>query len=215
MHADRRTLTAAIFVLALPLAAIFACRRSPAAAEYDVLSAFIDAEFASQKGVQPVEPAGDAISRIVISSVTESDEEGIYTRSDGNGQRLPWTQTASWLQNEAPNLERTTIDAFREANRHQTTLRRHFHPAIDYELVDPTQLQSIFKSGSWPAFFKTFPGSSGILTFSRVGFSRDGMQALFYGTNRCDGLCGSGMYIVMEKRNGRWVIEKEIEAWIS
>jgi len=31
----------------------------------------------------------------------------------------------------------------------------------------------------------------------------------------CGGLCGSGMYVVMERRDGRWVITKEIEMWIS
>jgi hypothetical protein len=205
----------AICTLAFLLITTPACRKSPAVAEYDVLSAFIDAEFASRKGVHPVEPAGDGISRIVISNVTESDEQGVYARLDGNGQPIPGPQIASSLQKEDSTLQRTTIDAFREANKRQTPLRRSFHTSIDYELVDSTELQSIFKEGSWPAFYRRFPGSSGILTFSRVGFSSDGMQALFYVKNRCGELCGGSAYFVMEKRDDRWVIEKEIDMYVS
>jgi len=60
-----------------------------------------------------------------------------------------------------------------------------------------------------------FRGAQGILTFSRVGFRADGTQALFYWSNRCEGLCDTGMYVVLEKRNDRWLIAKEIEMWIS
>lgn len=116
-----------------------------------------------------------------------------------------------------PPLKRTTIDAFREVNKKQASLRRSFHLGVDYELVDSTQLEPFFKrgGGDWPAFYKRFPSSSGIVRFSRIGFSEDGMQALFYLNNHCGGLCGTGMYVVMEKRNGRWAIEREIEMWIS
>jgi hypothetical protein len=215
MQIDRRTRT--ICVLLILLIASAACRKHPSAPEYDAISAFIDSEFASRKGVQPIEPIGNGILRIVILNATESDADGRNVRLDGNGQPIPWSQTASSLQSKVPTLKRTTIDAFREVNRQQASLRRSLHPAIDYELVDSAQLDSFFKrgGGDWAAFYKRFPGSSGIMTFSRVGFSEDGTQALFYVSNQCGGLCGAGMYVVMEKRNGSWSIEKEIEMWIS
>ena len=212
MQIDRRT--RAICVLLILLIASAACRKHPSAPEYDALSAFIDSKFASRKGVQPI---GNGIARTVIFDTTESDEDGQNVRLDGNGQPIPWAQTASSLQSKVPTLKGTTLDAFREVNRQQASLRRSFHPSIDYELVDSTQLESFFKrgGGDWIAFYKRFPGSSGIITFSRVGFSEDGTQALFYVSNHCGGLCGTGMYVVMQKRNSSWAIEKEIEMWIS
>jgi hypothetical protein len=209
---------ATICVVAILLTASTACRKipvTPTGVEYEVLSAFIDNKFASRKGVEPIEPIGHGIARIVIFNQTESDQSGRNIRLEGNGQPIPWTQTASSLQNKVPTLKRTTIDAFREVNKQQASVRRSFHPAFDYELVDSIQLDSIFKNGDWPAYYKRFPGSPGILTFSRVGFSADGTQALFYLNNRCGALCGTGRYVVMEKRNGRWIVEKEIEMWVS
>jgi hypothetical protein len=102
-------------------------------------------------------------------------------------------------------------------NAQQASLRRSLHPSIDYELVTSAQLEPIFcyHCGFWPAYYKRFPGSQGLLTFSGVGFSADGTQAFFYFSNRCEGLCGTGDYVIMEKRDGRWVIQKEINTWVS
>jgi hypothetical protein len=215
MQIDGRT--RAICVLLMMLIASAACQKHPSAPEYDALSAFIDSKFASRRDVQPIEPIGNGIARIVIFGTTESDDSGENVRLDGNGKPIPWAQTASSLQSKAPTLKQTTIDAFRNVNRQQASLRRSFHPAIDYELVDSAQLESFFKrgGGDWLAFYKRFPGSPGIITFSRVAFSEDGTQALFYLSNHCGELCGTGMYVVMEKRDGSWAIEKEIEMWIS
>jgi hypothetical protein len=219
-----RTSVATVYVIAALLSVSTVCRRSPVAtaaesspAEYDVLSAFIDDKFASRKGEEPLEPLGNGISKIVVLNMSESDESGQNRRLDGNGQTIPWTQTMQTMLKEAPTLQRTTLDAFRNVNAQQAFLRRSLHPSIDYELVSSAQLEPIFCNhcGFWPAYYKQFPGSPGILTFSRVGFSVDGTQALFYLSNHCGDLCGTGMYVVMEKRDGRWTIGKEIEMWIS
>lgn len=208
--------TPVICALSLLLAAT-ACHRHPTASEYDVLSAFIDSKFASRKSVQPVEPIGNGVTRIVIFNTTESDEDGENVRMDDNGQPIPWSQTLISLQSKAPTLKRSTMDAFREKNKKQASWGTSFHPATDYQLVDSTELQSVFKKGGdyWLALYKRFPGTPGILTFSRVGFDEDGTQALFYVSDHCGGMCGTGIYVVMQKHNGSWAIEKEIEMWIS
>ena len=211
-----RARRAVICVFVILLATTTGCKHSHVrGAEYEVLSEFIDAKFASEKGVQPLKPTGEGIAKIVFHNVTESDEEGRNVQRDGNGQPIPWAQIAASLQKESPSLEGSTVEAFRRANGKQATLQRSFHTAFDYELVDSTQLDSRFKNGGWPAYYKRFPGSPGVLGFSRVGFSADGMQALFFASGECGELCGSGGYVVMERRGGRWVIDKEIETWIS
>jgi hypothetical protein len=87
MKLDRRT--RALCVLLIMLLASAACQKHPSAQEYDAFSAFIDSEFASRKGVQPIEPIGNGIAIIVIFNTTESDEDGQNVRLDGNGQRIP------------------------------------------------------------------------------------------------------------------------------
>jgi hypothetical protein len=38
--------------------------------------------------------------------------------------------------------------------------------------------------GDWLAYYKRYPGASGIVTWSRVGFNADGTEALFYESYR-------------------------------
>jgi hypothetical protein len=50
---------------------------------------------------------------------------------------------------------------------------------------------------------------------SKIGFSADGSQALFYATNSCGGKCGTGTYVVMQKSDVSWKVVKEILIWVS
>jgi hypothetical protein len=216
MQTIDRARTAAISLLVILLTATTACQNTRVkTAEYEVLSSFIDAKFASRKGIEPLAPTGDGISKIVIGNLSEPNKQAFGWQVDANGHPIPWKQIASSLQSRAPALQRATLDSFHEVNKQPSTFERSFHLAIDYELVDAMQLKPLFKNGGWPAYYKRFPGSPGMLGFSRIGFSADGQQAFFYATNNCDVLCGGGEYVVMDRLGGRWVIEKEIETWMS
>jgi len=183
--------------------------REVSAAEYEVLTAWIDATFTGKERV------GKGIAKVVVFDTTESGDD--HLRGDENGRPLPWEKTTEWLRKKAPALQQSALDAFRKVNAQQAFFRRSLQPSIDCELVTSAQLEPIFcrHCGSWPAYYKQFPRSQGVLTFSGVGFSADGTQAFFYFSNICERLCGAGDYVIMEKRDGRWVIEKQIEMWVS
>jgi len=179
--------------------------------EYEVASAYIGGIFASPNLENR---AGQGVVKLIIANTTQSGENDLLR--DGNGRPIPWEKTAKSLQEKAPTLQQTTIDAFREVNVRQASLRPSFHIATNYGLLDLDQLNSIPKGGDWwGEYYRRFPGSQGILTLSRVGFNAERTQALFYFSNRCGGLCGAGSYVVMEKRGRGWVISKEIEMWVS
>jgi len=54
----------------------------------------------------------------------------------------------------------------------------------------------------------------GTITFSKVIFNHNATHAVFYTEHLC-GLCGSGEFVAMEKRSGRWVVIDEQGTWIS
>ena len=174
-------------------------------AEYEVLTAWIDATFTSK----------NRVVRVVIFDTTDPGDDDLL--HDRKGQPIPWEKTAESLRQKEPALEQSALDAFRKVNTYPASLRRSLHPSIEYKLVSSTQLAPIFchHCGFWPEYYRQFPGSQGLLTFSGVGFSADGKQAFFYFSNRCEGLCGTRDYVIMQKHDGRWVIEKDIETWVS
>jgi hypothetical protein len=164
-------------------------------AECDVLSAWL--------GEKITPKAHIGLNQLVISDTTDSDDAHLL-RGD-NGLPIPWEKEAESLRKKASLLQQPAF------------LRRSLHPSMDYQLVSSAQLEPIFcyHCGFWPAYYKKFPGSQGLLTFSRIGFSVDGTQAFFYYSNRCEGLCGTGEYVIMERHDGHWAIQQEIEMWVS
>lgn len=184
-------------------------KREMSPAEYEVLTAWIDATFASENGVSR------RVAKVVVLDTTDSDDDRLLR--DDNGQLITWEKMAATLCKKDPALQKGTLDPFRRANIHQALLRRFLYPSIDYALVTSSQLDPIFckHCGFWPEFYKLFPGSQGILTVSGIGISPDGDQAFFYVSNVCEGLCGRGDYVVMEKQNGAWVIQNVIAMWVS
>jgi hypothetical protein len=67
----------------------------------------------------------------------------------------------------------------------------------------------------WQAFYRRFPGSSGYIELSRVGFSRDGNTAMILIEYGCGALCGGTIYAVLERRSGKWHITRTAQPRIS
>jgi hypothetical protein len=66
--------------------------------------------------------------------------------------------------------------------------------------------------------WEAFSGANHVeayLTVSRVGFNMFGTRALVYVDVSCGGLCGHGVYYVLEKRGGKWVRSAEQLKWIA
>ena len=203
--------------MGLILVGLTSCNRSHApltgktelsAPEYEVLASWVDAKVASKELVNK------GVDKVVIFNTTSGDP---HLQLQDNGRPVPWEREAESLREKEPALQKATTDAFGRVNVEQALLRPSLHCAVECVVVDSAQLEAIFKKGGgdWPAFYSQFPGSTGLLTFSRVGFSTDGTQALFYVSGNCGGLCGAGYYVVMEKRNEHWMLKKEINVWVA
>jgi len=185
---------------------------SVAETEYQVLTAYITDTFMGKKGDDRV---GRQVSKIVIANKTQSDQDDDNIE-DENGKAIPWGKISRYLRKQSPRLQTSTLNAFRDANAHPAPLRFLFQLRIPYDLVDKAEIDAIFENhGWWTDYYKKYPDSQGFLTLSRVGFSADGKQAMFYSTNGCGGKCGTGTYVIMEKPGASWRVVKEILMWVS
>jgi len=181
-------------------------------AEYRVLSAYITSEFTGDKGEHRV---GHQVSKIVIGEETQTDLDDSHIQDD-DGKQISWKKISKYLHKQAPGLQVATLDSFRYGGAHQVSFATLFHVPVIYELVDKAEIDAIFeKGGWWTDYYKRYPNSQGFLTLSRVGFSPDGKQALFYTKNGCGGTCGTGTYVVMERADSGWKVLKEILIWVS
>jgi len=170
--------------------------------EYEIFSAFIEKSFVGKAGAERVD---FPVSQIIIADRTAFDETEIV-------EEMSWKQVRQFLRKEVPSLKSATIDDFRQTNQSQAALQQQFSLPLPYQLVAESTFESIFHddSGWWPQFYVHYPGAQGFLTLSRVGFSSDGQQAMFYVANHCGGKCGSWSFVVAQKHGPKWSIVKEV-----
>jgi hypothetical protein len=180
--------------------------------EYQVLSAYIADTFIGSKGESRV---GAHVAKIVMGNQTQSDQED-HLIEDENGKPIPWSKTRRYLRKQSPMLQASTLNSFRDVNTHPAPLRPRFQLSLPYELVEKAEIDAIFQNnGWWTDYYKKYADSQGFLTVSRIGFSADEKQALFYSANGCGGKCGAGTYVVMGKVGANWRVVKEILMWVS
>jgi hypothetical protein len=67
----------------------------------------------------------------------------------------------------------------------------------------------------WGEFYNQYPGSTGIIDVSRVGFNASRDKAFVYAGQMKGDLYGTGYCFTLEKKNGRWVVVDYEQVWIS
>ncbi|SRR6266496_2562550 len=181
--------------------------------EYAVFSAYITDAFTGSRGEDRV---GSHVSNIVIINMTRKSDMDDSHMEDDNDKPLSWKKVSKYLRKEAPTLQQATIEKLREVGTQSMPFRSSFQLPIPYQLVDAKEIDEIFKNGGWwTDYYKQYPGTQGILVLSRIGFSADGKQALFYATNSCGGKCGTETYVVMQRSDTGWKLVKEILIGVS
>lgn len=71
----------------------------------------------------------------------------------------------------------------------------------------------------WEKFFSEYPGASGLLSLSRVGFDHKKNQALVYVTdmrgNPSGRAWGAGSYVLLIKKKGAWRVRGHVNVRVS
>ena len=115
------------------------------------------------------------------------------------------------------------LENYKRDNRASRVLSHSIRTEMPYVFVPSTEIEDMFSSHTSPAegwnkFYKRYPDSHGLVEFSAVGFNSQKTKALIYVVRQCGGLCGTGGYEFLVKRNGEWV-KADIRAhncgWIS
>ena len=118
---------------------------------------------------------------------------------------------SEWLPKEIPrvsdSLSQETTDDFLTKNKHIYRLENHFDLPTKYVLIELPEGMS----GDLLSEYHV----SMVLIFSRVGFNNQANQALVYLFYFCGGECGGDSYYLLEKKDGIWEIQEELQLSLS
>jgi hypothetical protein len=114
-------------------------------------------------------------------------------------------------------LPSSLVDSYRSRNAASYTLGPNLDIEQDYIMMPQEVFDEILlKKGSrWTDFEAKYPGASGFVTFSRVGFNADGDEAIASMGYRCGDLCGAGGLYILVKEEGNWVVQEGLMIWQS
>jgi hypothetical protein len=119
------------------------------------------------------------------------------------------------------DLRPSLLDDFAQQNEHASTFPADLGGATHVTLFTETEEKSLFEGpqskDGWKLFRQKYPKvKTGILTFSRVGLSRDRTQAMVYMGYQSDWLNGLGQMLFLQKKpGGTWEVLYMADLWIS
>lgn len=116
------------------------------------------------------------------------------------------------------SLRADTIQDFLEKSCTVGPLSQTFHTGLPRTFVAAESVHfrdwPIEENGKLP-FEQLFPGASGIISFSHVGFDSALHEAIVATSFVCGGLCGTGSRYVLRKKRGRWEVVNKWVSWVS
>ena len=192
-----------VFAAALSLASSVLCQT---AEDYKVYDSVIREMF--RDGITRFD-MNAKVEQIVIRDRTHS--EYAYGPKNEN-----WEQVKIRLR----SLSDETIAGYEVARKRESNLTLKFDLPIKYQLISNKELEKLVPHPNgpmehWTEFYKLYPKSAGYNSFSRVGYDKAGRNALVYFVNWCGTLCGTGTYLLVEKRENGWVVKESAGIWIS
>jgi len=136
-----------------------------------------------------------------------------------NEQALLKWQLPEHIQATMPALQRSTAASLLVAGSKQRGVSlAHSRITRKLKVISPmaSQIKRIFEERQdWEEFYRQFPGSSGLLSFSNAGFNSTKTQAAFVTRMACGGLCGSAHLILMAREGVRWRTKGATMLWVS
>ena len=120
-----------------------------------------------------------------------------------------------FVQTQLPGIDQSLLDCYAARNGQSYRLADDFDLGVRIVLLSNDKFNSIFEGGGWDEFYRSYPTSPGIVTFSKVGFSSDRQRALVYMGNQSDYLAGIGQMILLGLQSDGWVVLNQLMIWIS
>ena len=118
-----------------------------------------------------------------------------------------------------PGVDSTAVRDFEARNRRALSLKAlgQFELSVHIVLVNDQTLSDLPQDAAkyWGEFYRRYPGSSGHIAFSAIGYSADGSLAVLMIDRGCGMLCGNGYIVSVRRSGGRWRIANIQGTWIS
>jgi hypothetical protein len=120
--------------------------------------------------------------------------------------------------NSAPmftGLKPDTIQSLIRQNSRPYPLTNPAKTSLKVQLIDGKIAQETVQNNRWQKLYADHPDCSGIVSFSKVGFDKDGKQALVYVAHVYGEDAGRGTILFLQKTGQQWKVQAKAVNWVS
>jgi hypothetical protein len=163
-------------------------------------------------------------NEIVLAEATAVHLKGLNT--ENGAQDSPELETAQsadalqlppklWYHSDFEIMQHNFLEANSACCQINTRRLKEFY---EYKTLSSESIRKYFSKGTaegWEKFYKDFPHSLGLLSFSRAAFNKTKDKALLYFEHYKDSIECSGNFVFLIKHNRGWTIMDVITDWAS
>ena len=180
--------------------------RAVAAAEDEVYEAVVRHVYV------PNQRSGSATQLVFSSTLDTYLCPGVDKKTCVDGVRLELKGAADG------GIRPGTIDDFIKRSQAPGALSNTFRTDLPRAFVAPDSLYFDIvpiEKNDQKSLYESFPGASGIISFSHVGFDSTLHEAIVSTSIVCGSLCGTGRRYVLRKKWGKWEVVDAWVVWVS
>jgi hypothetical protein len=114
-------------------------------------------------------------------------------------------------------VDKTAVSSFEDRHQRQAGIPEVFPSRANVVRVFKQSLDSLpdGNKAHWRAFYEKYPGSAGLVSFSPIGYSRNGDVAIVMVDHVCGRLCGRGYLVGLQRKDGRWHVATIKPTWTA
>jgi hypothetical protein len=111
-------------------------------------------------------------------------------------------------------LKSETMQSFIRQNARRHPLLNPVKASVKVQLLDGKIAQETVQNGGWEKLYAAHPGCGGIVSLSKVGFDREGKQALVYVAYVYGEDAGRGTILFLQKTGQQWKVQEKLANWV-
>jgi hypothetical protein len=107
-----------------------------------------------------------------------------------------------------------TMDSFIKQNAQRSQLTASIKASVKLQTVEDKLVQETIKGNLWKKLYAAYPDCAGIISLSKIGFDKEGKQALVYVAHVYGEDTGRGAILFLQKTGQQWKVQEKTFNWV-
>jgi hypothetical protein len=111
-------------------------------------------------------------------------------------------------------LKPETMQSFISQNSQRLPLTNPIKASLKLQMIDSKRAQETVGGNKWKELYAANPDCAGIISVSKIGFDKEGKQALVYVAHVYGEDLGRGNILFLQKSGQQWKVQEKVSNWV-